>query len=308
MGYLVLIGTVVLLAFISLITFSMRVTSKTGSKSQGKQPCRPIHLLVVLGSGGHTEEMLSMLRHAKLDPTSYARRTYVVSSGDSFSARKAIEFEKSIENGREASKNEEAPRNGASRGQQQATYTIVTVPRARRVHQSFFTAPLSTLQCFGFCMLVLMGRHPDQLTAISGSGTGAGTGYPDIILTNGPGTGVCVVVAARLLRLFDHLVYPILPRARSNITSPSESTSRSTLDSESESHPYPQFQNGRRGTQRYLRTIFIESWARVTTVSLSGRILFPLVDRFLVQWEGLAGYSGRFGFGRKAEYVGTLLS
>ncbi|KAM5461966.1 UDP-N-acetylglucosamine transferase subunit [Microsporum ferrugineum] len=289
MKYLVLVGTLALLALIYLVTSSIRGSSK----AQDRQPCRPIHLLVVLGSGGHTEEMLSMLRHAKLDPTSYFKRTYIISSGDSFSARKAVQYETSIQSGRQTGR-EDANSN----------YSIVTVPRARKVHQSFLTAPLSTLQCFGFCMLVLMGRHPDQLTASSG----ACPGYPDIILTNGPGTGVCVVVAARLIRLFDQLVYRILPHAGSNITSPSESNLRSTLDSGPESHSQSgSSQAQRRETRRYLRTIFIESWARVTTVSLSGRILFPLVDRFLVQWEDLAGYSGWFGFGRKAEYVGNLL-
>ncbi|EFE33088.1 glycosyltransferase family protein [Trichophyton benhamiae CBS 112371] len=269
---------------------------KTDIQAQVRQPCRPVHLLVVLGSGGHTEEMLSMLRHAELDPAVYIRRTYIVSSGDAFSARKAVEYEKSIETSEQTGQDESKSSN----------YTIITVPRARRVHQSFLTAPLTTLQCFGFCMLVLMGRHPDQLTltAHSSSSSSPCPGYPDIILTNGPGTGVCVVVAARLLRLFDPLVCRILPQARSDISSKSQTSTYSGPESRSHSGPRDQ----RRGTRRYLRTIFIESWARVTTVSLSGKILFPLVDRFLVQWEGLAGYSGWFGFGRKAEYVGTLLS
>ncbi|EGE03048.1 glycosyltransferase [Trichophyton equinum CBS 127.97] len=273
MEYPVLTGAVALVAFICLVTLALFWPGKTDIQAQVRQPCHPVHLLVVLGSGGHTEEMLSMLRHAELDPEVYIRRTYIVSSGDAFSARKAVEYEKSIENSEKTDQDESKSR----------SYTIITVPRARRVHQSFLTAPLTTLQCFGFCMLVLMGRHPDQLTltAQSSSSSSPCPGYPDIILTNGPGTGVCVVVAARLLRL--------------TYSGP-----------ESRSHSGPRDQ--RRGTRRYLRTIFIESWARVTTVSLSGKILFPLVDRFLVQWEGLAGYSGWFGFGRKAEYVGTLLS
>ncbi|KDB20890.1 hypothetical protein H109_07155 [Trichophyton interdigitale MR816] len=300
MEYPVLTGAVALLAFICLVTLALFWPGKTDIQAQVRQPCHPVHLLIVLGSGGHTEEMLSMLRHAELDPEVYIRRTYVVSSGDAFSARKAVEYEKSIENSEKTGQDESKSR----------SYTIITVPRARRVHQSFLTAPLTTLQCFGFCMLVLMGRHPDQLTltAQSSSSSSPCPGYPDIILTNGPGTGVCVVVAARLLRLFDPLVCRILPQARSDIPSSTFSKSKTSTYSgpESRSHSGPRDQ--RRGTRRYLRTIFIESWARVTTVSLSGKILFPLVDRFLVQWEGLAGYSGWFGFGRKAEYVGTLLS
>lgn len=34
-----------------------------------------------------------MLRRMKLDPSTYTYRTYVVSSGDNFSAARAVEFE-----------------------------------------------------------------------------------------------------------------------------------------------------------------------------------------------------------------------
>lgn len=39
-----------------------------------------------------------------------------------------------------------------------------------------------------------------------------------------------------------------------------------------------------------MRSIYVESWARVNGLSLSGKILVALgaVDRVLVQWEGLA--------------------
>ena len=70
-----------------------------------------------------------------------------------------------------------------------------------------------------------------------------------------------------------------------------------------------------------MRSIYIESWARVRTLSLSGRILKPLVDRFLVQWPQLAiseddgdgvqvnSTSPKPGFvPAKAEFVGPLVS
>ena len=52
-----------------------------------------------------------------------------------------------------------------------------------------------------------------------------------------------------------------------------------------------------RGTSGKMRSIYIESWARVKGLSLSGRILVATgaVDRVLVQWEGLAG-TGRGEF------------
>jgi beta-1,4-N-acetylglucosaminyltransferase len=51
-----------------------------------------------------------------------------------------------------------------------------------------------------------------------------------------------------------------------------------------------------------MRTIYVESWARVRRLSLSGRILVWVVDRFLVQWEGLEGVGGG-----KGEFIGVLV-
>lgn len=48
------------------------------------------------------------------------------------------------------------------------------------------------------------------------------------------------------------------------------------------------------------KTIFIESWSKVRTKSLTGKLLHPIADLFIVQWEELlpkyrkAIYRGRF--------------
>ncbi|ETN42326.1 uncharacterized protein HMPREF1541_01480 [Cyphellophora europaea CBS 101466] len=183
----------------------------------------PASLLVVLGSGGHTSEMLNIL-HQLPDLRQDYRRTYVISSGDAFSAAKASDFEKVIGNGTNDN------------------FGIVTVHRARRVHQSLATAPFSTLFCLWDCVRLLY-REP-----------------PDIILTNGPGTGVCVVLASIILRFFFY---------RTNS----------------------------------MRTTFIESWARVKTLSLSGKILKFFVDRFIVQWPQLVRAYGS----DSVEYIGPLV-
>jgi beta-1,4-N-acetylglucosaminyltransferase len=83
---------------------------------------------------------------------------------------------------------------------------------------------------------------------------------PDLILTNGPATGVIMVLASLIVRYF-------------------------------------RLQSGGQ-----MRTVFVESWARVRTLSLSGKILlhFGLTDRFFVQWETLKG-------GRK-EWRGFLVA
>lgn len=52
---------------------------------------------------------------------------------------------------------------------------------------------------------------------------------------------------------------------------------------------------------KYIRIIYVESFARVTALSLSGKILLYVADRFFVQWPELAlRYS-------RAEYVGILI-
>ena len=215
-----------------------------------KPPKYPTHLLVVLGSGGHTTEMFDMLRRLPLSPSLYHHRTYVVSSGDSFSALKAAEFEMQLL--------------GQNASARKPSYSVVTVTRARKIHQSLLTTPFSATNCLWDCFKLLMNKHADQDTTKS-------IDYPDLILTNGPGTGVCVVAASIILRFFGFSGPKLVNKERPE------------------------------GTAE-MRTIFIESWARVKTLSLSGKLLLPLVDRFLVQWPGLQGK------GEKAEYVGALIA
>ncbi|EGC42171.1 glycosyl transferase [Histoplasma capsulatum var. duboisii H88] len=305
-----------------------------GPPSSRENASRHAHLLVVLGSGGHTAEMLSMLARAPLDPNIFTHRTYVVSSGDSFSALKATEFEKDLleqqlplaspavttatskggpipsprttrqkrrrqEKPPEERKPPDSPASKTLSEIPSSSYTIITVPRARRVHQSFLTAPVSTLHCLWACINVLRGTHPDRqpqkgydisspLPALTSTGLSPPTTpYPNIILTNGPATAVCVILAARILRAVASM--SIFPLCNSFQQKPSQ---------QSQSFPRPQ--------ERYLRTVFVESWARVTTLSLSGKIVLPLVDRFLVQWDGLAGRSSWLG--GKTEFVGALVA
>ena len=139
----------------------------------------PTHLLIVLGSGGHTAEMFLLI--ANLDPKTYTHRSYVVGSGDDFSSGKATEFEREIARG--------IPREEAQSdlAEDECGYSIHTVPRARQIHQSLLTSPFSTLKCLYACLLLLV-RHP--------------RGKPDLILTNGPATSLIVILASTILRYF----------------------------------------------------------------------------------------------------------
>ncbi len=51
-----------------------------------------------------------------------------------------------------------------------------------------------------------------------------------------------------------------------------------------------------------IRTIFIESWTRVAEPSGTGKIVYPVADVFLVQWERLLDR-----YGKKAKYEGAII-
>lgn len=241
--------------------------------SSSNAPKNPTHLLIVLGSGGHTTEMLSMLSRPgrSLDTSLYTHRTYIISSGDYFSALKASEFEAWLSL---------RPYKPTAGSEKDAEYSIITIPRARRVHQSLLTTPYTSVKCLWSCISLL--RHHFH-------------GYPDLILTNGPGTAVCVILASLILRILGLSGPPRNSKRKSK--SKATSTSTSIPD-----HATPPQEPAPYKNSGQLLTIFIESWARVKTLSLSGKIVLPFVDRFLVQWKALDGEGGR------AEYAGPLVA
>ncbi|CAD7923567.1 unnamed protein product [Amoebophrya sp. A120] len=80
--------------------------------------------------------------------------------------------------------------------------------------------------------------------------------------------------------------------------------------------------NSKATQQQHLRLIFVESFARTQSISLTGRILRPVCDRFIVQWMNLATRKVGSTFVKrdvekatpwwqrtfaKLEYAGTLL-
>lgn len=50
------------------------------------------------------------------------------------------------------------------------------------------------------------------------------------------------------------------------------------------------------------RTVFIESWTRVSMPTQTGRIVYPVSDVFFVQWRQLLPH-----YGRKARYGGIII-
>lgn len=201
------------------------------------------YILVVLGSGGHTTEMLMLLKD--LHTTFYSLRRYVISEGDNHSINKMREFEARLET--------YASVHDIDYGR----YDYKIVPRARRIHQSLITTPRTALITFTACLGVFsQSPKRNQADLI----------YPDLVITNGPATGFILICVAFVLR------YLALT-----------------------------------GTGDTLRCIYVESWARLHSLSLTGKLLRlgGLCDRFLVQWPGLEVHNSR----RKqlGEYHGPLV-
>jgi beta-1,4-N-acetylglucosaminyltransferase len=51
-----------------------------------------------------------------------------------------------------------------------------------------------------------------------------------------------------------------------------------------------------------IKTLFIESWCRISTLSKTGRLLYPIADEFWVQWPQLLSVAGP-----KAHYKGAVV-
>ena len=154
-----LVGWTVLGLLGVLLFAYCRACSIVGNQARHRDGAR--HLLVVLGSGGHTGEMMRTLE--TVDLSRFSERYYYITSGDALSAEKAKTFESSRDLA--------------------GAYTIRTLPRARRVKQSWLTTPITTLISSLACW-----RHVLR-------------DRPDLILCNGPGTCVPIALSAWLIRV-----------------------------------------------------------------------------------------------------------
>jgi beta-1,4-N-acetylglucosaminyltransferase len=211
-------------------------------------------MVIVLGSGGHTAEMMSLLRG--MDPRRWAHRTYVVSSGDNFSDGKARDIEARIQKKYTRSA---APSQKGTSDPLIGKWEVATVPRARKIHQPLYTAPITSLLSLIGSLSVLSRAAKTSIVAPSE--------YPDLIVTNGPATAVIVILASVILKFFG-----LAPRQK-------------------------------------MKVIYVESWARVRTLSLSGKVLFRMgvCDEFVVQWEVLQRRIDKGGVATKVGWKGFLV-
>lgn len=184
----------------------------------------------MLGSGGHTKEMLMMMDDGSHD-FAHSHRRYVISSGDNMSMNHLQEYEERLQQLCKA--NQTSP----------GTYDTKIVTRARRVHQSLLTTPFTALLSINDIVPALRAAPPNTKDF-----TKAMMPYPSLVFSNGPATSFFVAVVIHALKIF-YLV-----------------------------------------PEDCMRFVYIESWARISTLSLTGKLFYytGLADLFLVQHSQVA--------------------
>ncbi|KAG4305140.1 hypothetical protein PORY_001310 [Pneumocystis oryctolagi] len=209
--------------FVIFIIRIIYILTRSRPKLKFKNKKNQVNLFIVIGSGGHTAEMIRLLK--PIDFLKYNKRTYIISTGDFLSEEKVkkMETEKSFIT------------------KDTGKYYIEVIPRARHVGQSWYTTPFSSILSLASCLKILLQNK---------------SGRPDALLCNGPGSCVIVCLATIITEVFGF--------KRPDI-------------------------------------IFVESFARVKSLSLSGKLLLPFADRFIVQWPDLVKKYPR------VEYYGILI-
>lgn len=132
---IVVISTILLIRIVTLIFLKRNTEKHIG----------PAKTLIVLGSGGHTTEMLQLLHEINKD--NYTPRIYVAADSDKNSYNKVIEFET-------------VP----------TDYKFVTIFRSRSVGQSYSSSILTTLQAI-VASIPMLYREKPSLILCNGPGT-----------------------------------------------------------------------------------------------------------------------------------------
>lgn len=244
-------------------------------------------ITIFLGSGGHTAEMLQLV--SGLDCAHYTPRHYVVGWDDSSSVEKVHKLEAILAvrratiardgNGTLAKADagadaDEEPdvvaeniMTSGTKCSGECSYAVHRIPRSRHVHQSMLTTPFTLAKSLFVAMPLIK-----RLTCLPSSENHSMARTTRTPLTDAKscarrsvllmnGPGTCLALALA-----------VIGARMAGV--PDDQT--------------PDL-------------VFVESFARVRTLSLAGRLLYPLCDAFLVQWPGLVQQYPR------SKYIGVLV-
>lgn len=167
---LLLIGIVAILRLVQVLP---AVSARRDDHNGHKDDIVPkgVSLLILLGSGGHTGEMLRIL--AQFKHFDSFKRRYVISSGDSTSVENLDKFEKSQ----------------AKFEENEAKFdpdSLILLPRARNIGEGKVLATVNTLKSFAATVTTFLSMPMKE--------------YPDVFLCNGPGTSIPIAYTLFLLK------------------------------------------------------------------------------------------------------------
>ncbi|PLW10531.1 hypothetical protein PCANC_04338 [Puccinia coronata f. sp. avenae] len=165
-----------LVRLIGVIRSAHQRRSPPTSHSSGRSGT--CNLTVLLGSGGHTGEMIRLL--AELPFERYTPRTYIISSADLLSRTKAIELEQEKQAGQ---------------------YTFLEIPRARKVNQSFATSVFTTIKSLLVCLWYISIKPNFAFRSVTSESDKDERSCLNAVLLNGPGSAVPIALSAFLSRL-----------------------------------------------------------------------------------------------------------
>jgi len=209
-----------------------RSSSKTKTNHPGGVPKRqkPAVTLIVLGSGGHTTEMMSL--QSKLNPEKYKPIVHVIATTDHTSENRVQQKNAEV---KQQLKQQEFKSTG-NVGNSVSVDVTYRIPRSREVGQSYFSSIFTTLYAFLYAVKIVYRVQPD------------------IVLCNGPGTCLPIAAISFFFGKWRRILFP---------------WPRSSLD------------------LNETKLVFVESFCRVQHLSLTGKLLYPFVDRFVVHWDEL---------------------
>ena len=187
LGVIAAIGSV-LLVRLWMVVHSIRA-KRTPYKAKKQRPSTqqqtkgPLKTLVVLGSGGHTTEMLHLIKH--LDPSKYDPIRFIVATTDTTSERRVLAFAKKAETNRTKERSNPTILTPLADPSSSRDY-YYKIPRSREVGQSYITSVATTLWSFVYAVLLVARIRPD------------------VLLCNGPGTCLPIAIVTFAFRILGY--------------------------------------------------------------------------------------------------------
>ncbi|KAK0573011.1 hypothetical protein LWI29_007529 [Acer saccharum] len=138
-----------LMSFIAIIAIrALYVLYLTGKPRRNKSP-QPLSTLIVLGSGGHTAEMMNLLSVLQTDR--FTPRFYIAAATDNMSLQKARVFEDSLID---------------KKGIKGVSAQFTQIYRSREVGQSYVTSVWTTLLATAHALWLMITIRPQVIMGI----------------------------------------------------------------------------------------------------------------------------------------------